>query len=217
MSEAATQGQTAATETAAADPSLASQGAPATGDQGTGAAAGAAAAGTAPATAPVPPAEASGYQFQAPEGAAVDETQLGAYRDAAHKAGLTQDQFNAMAAFGADAIKQAAGAPHQAWADLQQQWTNEIKADPAIGGAKLPESLAAARVAIDQLGGDALRTALDTTGAGNNPAIVKAFVEMGKRLQDASQHVTGSPAGRQLVDRSFEGMAAHLWPNMAGT
>lgn len=157
------------------------------------------------------------YTFAAPEGAKVDDGRLAEFQAAAKDAGLTQEQFQKLASYGFEHIGKAANAPHEAWTALQQQWTNEVKADPEIGGAKLEQSLGAAKLAIDAFGGNALRQALDATGAGNNPAIVRAFVEMGRRMQDGSAHVAGKPAGAASRDGSFEGIASRIYPNMATT
>jgi hypothetical protein len=72
----------------------------------------------------------------------------------------------------------------QAFLDLQAKWSGEIKADPDIGGTRLEASLASAARAIDRLAVPGLRDALNLTGAGNHPAIVKAFVRLGQMLAE---------------------------------
>ena len=44
--------------------------------------------------------------------------------------------------------------------------------------------MASAARAIDRLGVPGLREALDLTGAGNHPAIVKAFVRLGQMVSE---------------------------------
>ena len=57
-------------------------------------------------------------------------------------------------------------------------------ADPDIGGDRLNISLASAARAIDRLDIPGLREALSFTGAGNHPAIVKAFVRLGQMISE---------------------------------
>src|SRR6185503_5483162 len=67
---------------------------------------------------------------------------------------------------------------------LQNKWVSEIKADPEIGGVRLEASMASAARAIDRLGVPGLKEALNLTGAGNNPAVVKAFVRLGQMVSE---------------------------------
>ena len=142
------------------------------------------------------------YEFKAPEidgkPVEVDAEGLSAFQAAAKEAGLTQAQFQALGEHGARVVAQqiarAQSEPYKLWHDTQRAWQDEVKADPDIGGAKLPESLSFSARAIDALGGDALRQALNITGAGNNPAIVRAMVRMGRMMADPSSLSVGKPA-----------------------
>jgi len=71
----------------------------------------------------------------------------------------------------------------------QTKWEDEIKADPTIGGDKLPSNLIKVSKFLDAMGTPELREALDATGAGSHPAIVRFFIKM------ASEHAEGTPAG----------------------
>jgi hypothetical protein len=91
--------------------------------------------------------------------------------------------------------KAAADSNGKAWNDLQDQWQTEVKADPTIGGDKLVPTQQMISKAIDTLGPDsakAFRSALDFTGAGNNPAIIKGLAAFAKLAVEGG-HVTGAP------------------------
>ena len=161
--------------------------------------------GEAPAatTEPVKPAEPAApvvpekYEFTPPEvdgkPVTVDADALTAFEEDARKAGLTQAQFQAVTAAGASRIAQLAAAPYAAWNAQQSEWQAAIKADPDIGGDKLAPAIAEAAIALDAFGGAELRQALIVTGAGNHPAIVKAFVQVGRMMADPSRVVSGKP------------------------
>jgi hypothetical protein len=72
----------------------------------------------------------------------------------------------------------------QQWMATNQKWIDEVTKDPVYGGDKLDENLSKVSTLINEFaaknGGDqvgqAVREAMDLTGAGNNPAIVKFLI-----------------------------------------
>lgn len=172
--------------------SVLTDGAPASGEAGDAAAA-------PPAAKPDPAAYAD---FRLPEGATIDPESLGEARRLFADAGLPQDQAQKFVDLAVSREQAAAARGVQAFVDLQTKWVSEIKADPEIGGARLEASMAQAARAIDRLGVPGLKEALNLTGAGNNPAIVKAFVRLGQMVsedrfapgRDAAPRPSRSPA-----------------------
>lgn len=140
------------------------------------------------APAPAPEAtspEAPAYgEFTLPEGAAIDADSLGRATTLFKEAGLPQEQAQKFIDLAVEREQAAAQKGVQAFVDLQSKWVSEIKADPEIGGARFTASMAAAGRAIDRLGVPGLKEALNLTGAGNNPAIVKAFVRLGQMVSE---------------------------------
>jgi hypothetical protein len=97
----------------------------------------------------------------------------------------------------ADTVKQGREAATQAWNDVNKKWQDEARADPVIGGAKLPATLSTIAKAIDSLGAEhaaAFREALDITGAGNHPAVTRALHAWASKLTEGS-HIGGNPPG----------------------
>lgn len=122
--------------------------------------------------------------FKLPDGVSVDEKAMGEATALFKDARLTQEQGQKFIDLAIARETAAAKAGQQAYVDLQTKWVSEIKADPEIGGDKLTGAIAHASRAIDRLGGPDLKAALDLTGAGNNPVIVKAFVRMGRMISE---------------------------------
>lgn len=105
--------------------------------------------------------------------------------------------------------KQASEAGSKLWEETQKSWQDEVRADPEIGGQKLEENLSHVAKLIDRFGGDraqAIREAFSITGAGNNPAIVRFMVAVGKELSDPSP-ISGRPTSAPLDAASI------LYPN----
>ncbi len=130
------------------------------------------------------PTRPSYGEFKLPEGVNVDAESLKPATELFAETGLSQDQAQKFIDLAMARETAAAHKSVQAFVDLQNQWVSEIKADPDIGGDRLKASLASANRAIDRLDVPGLREALNFTGAGNHPAIVKAFVRLGQMIAE---------------------------------
>lgn len=133
---------------------------------------------------PAEPEKPTYTDFTLPEGVTVEPEIMDQARALFAESGLPQEQAQKLIDLAVSREQAAAQRGVQAFADLQNKWVSEIKADPDIGGPRLTASLAAAARAIDRLAVPGLKEALNLTGAGNNPAIVKAFVKLGQLLTE---------------------------------
>jgi hypothetical protein len=132
------------------------------------------------------------YQFAAPEGMAFDPAVLDAFTGAAKEANLTQDAAQKIVEKMAPAI--AARQLEQVRA-IQEQWTKDSEADKEFGGAKLKESLALAKTAIQTLGTPELSKLLDESGLSNHPEVIRLLWKAGQKITPDSTLVTGKPTG----------------------
>ncbi len=146
--------------------------------------------------------------FKLPEGASVDPESLAAATDLFRGSALNQEQAQKFIDLAVSREQAAVQKGAQAFVDLQNKWVSEIKADPDIGGDKLHASLASASRAIDRLGVPGLREALNLTGAGNHPAVVKAFVRLGQMVSE-DRFLPGKDAApaasRSLAEVIYDG------------
>ncbi|MGA2223583.1 MAG: hypothetical protein ABSH41_03970, partial [Syntrophobacteraceae bacterium] len=139
------------------------------------------------------------------EGTSLDEASATEFKGLAKELDLTQEQAQKLLSFGGDKIKALAEAPYKAWSETQTKWQAEVKADPEIGGTKFQDSVKAAALVFqpgesnpfvtNDADAQALREALNMTGAGNNPALVKLFVRMGNLLKEPG-NLTGGPVNK---------------------
>lgn len=137
------------------------------------------------------------------------------------EAGLTQEQAQAFVDFYTAKAKDAFEQPFKAFQDQRKEWRSTAEADPELRGKLGPggEVLTTIAKALDGLNDAKLasefRQAMDYTGAGDNPAFIKAFFLMAQRLTEGS-HVAGrgpSPAG-QGRPGTVRTPAGDLWPNL---
>ncbi len=130
------------------------------------------------------PAPPNYEAFKLPDGVTLDDDAMGKATALFQQARLDQAMAQKFVDLAMGREQAASQRNMQAFTDLQNKWTGEIKADPEIGGDRLAAGLAAAAHAIDRLGVPGLREALTVTGAGNHPAVVKAFVRLGQMLSE---------------------------------
>jgi hypothetical protein len=122
--------------------------------------------------------------FQLPDGVTLEPETLRPASELFAETGLSQEQAQKFIDLAVAREQAALQRGAQAFTDLQAQWVSAVKADPDIGGDRLKASLAAAGRAIDRLNVAGLREALNLTGAGNHPAVVKAFVRLGQMISE---------------------------------
>jgi hypothetical protein len=167
---------------------------------------------------PEPKAPAEYAEFAIPEGTTLDEQTATEFKGLAKELDLTQEQAQKLLDFGGGKLRAQIEAPYKVWNEMQAKWQAEVKADPEIGGTKYEQSIKdAAQVFVpgesnpfvkSEAEAKSLREALNTTGAGNNPAIVKLFVKMGTLLNEP-----GSLRGGPVKD-SADTLLAKMYPTM---
>ena len=102
--------------------------------------------------------------------------------DIVNKVGLGRDAIAELVTLQANAMKAASETSTQVWDKMQEDWTKAVKADPDIGGEKLAPALGQIAKLLDHYKIPELRTALDLTGAGNNPHVIKFLHAIAKDL-----------------------------------
>jgi hypothetical protein len=135
----------------------------------------------------------------APEGSPIQAEVLPEFAKVAHEAGLSKAQAAKLVEwFGGHAGQQAQAMQTQ----QQQQAEQGVATLKAEWGKDFDTYAAAAQRAVRLYGGEELIAVLNQTGLGNNPAVVKAFANIGKV---ASEH--GLPAGNGVAGTMTKEMA----------
>lgn len=109
------------------------------------------------------------------------------------------------------AMKEASEASSQAWANMQKEWRDAVKADPLVGGEKMQPALDRIGRLVNEYADapDELIGAFGVTGAGNNPHVVRFLAKIADKLVEG-EHVSGAPA------TSPQDAASKLFPSMKG-
>lgn len=96
------------------------------------------------------------------------------------------------------------------WEDTQKAWRDEVKADPTIGGDKLPTTLAAVNKLVTEYGNDKLIEAFALTGAGNNVHVIRFLHSVAGKLLEGGPVSAGSPSNQD------GDAASRMFPSMKG-
>lgn len=153
--------------------------------------------------------------FKLPEGMTLDEKLITDFKEFATENNLSQEDAQKLIDLHANTLKEAAEAPYKAWATTQQQWQKDVMADTELGGQNFEPMKVVLAKAIDQVGGEqakAIREALNFTGAGNNPDILRLIFRMGKAITEGSPTSTGGPTNVSKPKSAGEIM----YPSMTG-
>jgi len=149
-----------------------------------------------PPKAPEPPAPFAMDKVKLPEGMKADDASLKGFGEILANDKLSPlERGQALLDLYADVTKKGGEAATEAWNTVNKEWSDKTLADPEIGGAKWDQSKTTIAKAIDSLGPNLaaeVRQALDVTGAGNHPAIVKALHSFAKQLTEGT-HIQGNP------------------------
>lgn len=122
--------------------------------------------------------------FSFPEGVEIDADVMTEFKGLAKELGITQEAAQKLIDLQASMEEKRAETLQQMVADQSQQWANQVKNDPEIGGENYDQSVALAVKTIETFGSPELRTLLNDSGLGNHPELVKFCHRIGKAISE---------------------------------
>ncbi|MBN4831713.1 peptidase [Enterobacter hormaechei] len=144
------------------------------------------------------------YEFKPAEGQELDTAALEQFEPIARELNLTNEQAQKMVdLYGTKIMPMVQKQQAESWQKTTEQWAADVKADKEIGGDKLTANLSAAQRALDQFGTPELKEYLDSTGLGNHPALVKAFIKVGKAMSEDKVVTGGHESGGSDLISAF--------------
>jgi|SRR5215472_4804454 len=158
--------------------------------------------------------------FKVPEGFTLDGEVASEAQALFKKANLSQAHAQELVDFYVKQSKQAFEQPFNAYMEKRQEWRDQINADPTIGGSKLNGVKVSIGRLIDSFGdvkvAEAFRDAMDFTGAGDNPAVVRGLFELSKRLTEGTAVRGNGPAttGMREPGQAAPSVAQAMYPHL---
>jgi hypothetical protein len=147
-----------------------------------------------------------------PDGVVVDKELVEKFTPLAKEFGLKNDQAQKLVDMYVERNKAQQTAVTEAWTGQQKEWAAANRADKDIGGQAYDANVEMARSAIDRFGGDVLRKEIDALGIGDNPALLKAWVAVGKAMSPDHVGRIGNRANQGNADE--EAQYRKMYPSM---
>ena len=158
--------------------------------------------------------------FTVPEGFTLDKEVAGDFGALAKEGNLSQGYAQKLVDFYVKLQQQMNNAPAEFYETKQNEWKSQINSDPEIGGSKWNGTRASIGRLFDSLGDanltDGFREAMDYTGAGNHPAVVKFLARVAQRLTEGGPVRGGGPSldGMRRPGEGAPSAAQAIYPNL---
>jgi len=155
-----------------------------------------------PATPATP--EAIKYDLKLSDKTSLDDAVLERTSAIAREMGLSNENAQKSLNFVDTEVAAHLARQRESFAKLSATWVGELKADKEFGGDKYNENVENAKRAVARFGSDSLKVALDETGLGNHPELVRIFSKIGRAMADdkfvVGTAVNGAAQKRTLTD-----------------
>lgn len=136
------------------------------------------------------------YKFTLPEGVTIDDAQLKAATEFAHKASLSAENAQEMVNLGVGLAqtlqKNLETQIASEIAKQQAEWRDAVKADPEIGGANFERAKKDGATALS-FTRPGFKSLLDSLGIGDHPDVVHALAFFGSRISPDSLRTDTKP------------------------
>lgn len=157
--------------------------------------------------------------FSVPEGHTLDTAAIESATPIFRELGLSQDQAQKLVNFYSEQIGKINSENESFMETMRTQWRNDLKADKEIGG-KLDQVKVDIGRTLDRLPTevrDNFKAAMDLTGAGDHPAIIKAIYSLGQLIGEGT-HVNGDRPSEHGQARNGvqnrPSLAGAMYPNL---
>lgn len=152
------------------------------------------------------------YDLRLPEKSKLDAKHLEGIAAFAKERGLSQEHAAALVERENKVREEIENSFHEAQVNelkvLPEKWAEAAKADKEIGGDKFNENVEMSKRVIEKFGNDAFKEALNNTGLGNHPELIRVFSKIAKAFGEDKLVVASSQQKSEikpLADRLYGG------------
>lgn len=135
------------------------------------------------------------YDLKPPEQSHLDAKDLERIAADAKARGLSQEEAQKLLERDNGILASYAERQKEQFAQTRTTWVEAIKTDKELGGDKLSKNMELAKRALDRFGSQSFKDALNETGLGDHPELVRVFYRIGKLMANDSTVLGGDHAG----------------------
>lgn len=146
------------------------------------------------------------YELKVPEG--YEQADVEKFSEAAKQLGLTNDQAQTLLEQQAQQKADFTEAAQNQFKAMTEQWVEDAKKDAEYGGENFERALQYAESALDKFATPEFKQALNESGYGSHPEMVRIFYRVGKSLSE------DKPVGGEQNQGGEQDRAKIFYPNM---
>jgi uncharacterized protein YnzC (UPF0291/DUF896 family) len=144
---------------------------------------------------PAEPVIPEKYELKLDEGSLIDSSYLEKFQTYAKEKKLTQEQAQELIQREDATRREYLEAQRSKWAETTENWKKQAQADAEIGGEKFAENVEHAHRALEKFSTPQFKQALDSSGYGNHPELVRVFARIGRMMAESKMIVPGANTG----------------------
>ncbi len=144
------------------------------------------------------------YDLKLPDGSPLNAKAIEEVSAFAKEKKLTQDEAQAVLERESARLASYVDAERETLAQKQKEWVETIKNDKELGGEGMNKTIEMAKRVVDRYGSDSLKKALNDSGLGNHPELVRFVSRIGKAMSEDQLVLPGSQStGKKSMEDIF--------------
>lgn len=144
------------------------------------------------------------YDLKLPDGSLLDAKATEKVSSFAKEMKLTQTEAQAVLERESALLASYVDNQKQHLAQQQKEWVESVKVDKELGGDNFNKNIEMAKRVVDRYGTDSFKKALNDSGLGNHPELVRFVSRIGKAMSEDQLVLPGtSPAGKKSLEDIF--------------
>lgn len=145
------------------------------------------------------------YEFKLPEKSLLKPSQVDKIAAYAKEQGLSQDKAQALLERDNEALSSFVNEQNSDFENRKKAWVTEIHNDKELGGNNFNESIELSKRVIEKFGDAKFKEALNQTGLGNHPELVRFISRIGKIMAPDTLVVSSNTGGesKSFADKFY--------------
>lgn len=147
------------------------------------------------------------YELKLPDGSPLESAYLEKIASYAKEQGLSQEAAQKLLERDSSLLTDYRQRQTESLDQMRAQWLESSKADKEIGGDALPKNVELAKRVVDRFGTESFKKAINETGYGDHPELVRLLSKIGKAMSEDQLVMPGAQSGgnrsQDIADRLY--------------